>query len=252
MARVESVGEAINTVLAEVGLPPVNDAFASSDPAVRQMTILATTVGRQLIKMHPWQVLEREHVIVTQPGDTGKYDLPDDFDHMHDQTGWSRDQRVPLPGSVTAQTWQYLKGRNLVSSTIYMIFRNVENQFWVYPQPPDAPVPSPLTVAFEYISRGWVIDADTVGSQNPTYKDKAEKSGDVSLFDPLLYSRFLKLRWVEARGKDSVAAKTEFIQVFSDVTGQDVAAETLNVANMSQPYPYLDLWRNTPDTGFGM
>ena len=252
MPRVESVGDAINTVLSEVGLTPVNDPFASSDDAIKQLTVLATTAGRQLTQMHPWQVLQREKVIVTQPGDTGKYDLPDDFDHISDITGWSRDQRVPLPGSVTQQTWQYLKGRNLVSSTIYMVYRNVENQFWVYPQPPDAEVPAPLTIAFEYISCGWIVDADTVGSQNPVYKNKAEKAGDLSLFDPLLYSRFIKLKFVEARGKDATAAKVEFMQVFSDVTGQDVGAENLNVANMSQPYPYLDLWRNTPDTGYGM
>jgi len=251
MSRTETIGEAINTVLVETGLSAPTDPFTSVDDAARQLTVLATTVGRQLVKMHQWQVLEREHVIVTASEDTGKYDLPNDFDHMSNITGWSRDQRVPLPGSVTGQTWQYLKGRNLVSSTIYMIYRNVENQFWVYPQPPDAPVPAPLTIAFEYVSRGWVIDGDTAGG-TPTYLDKATKSSDVCLFDPLLYSRFLKLKFWEARGKDTVSARTEFMQVFSDCTGEDVGADTLNVANMSQPYPYMDLWRNTPNSGFGM
>lgn len=250
MARLETAKDAIDAALAECGIPPPENPYQSADDAVRQMTVLLTTAGRQLVRLYDWQALQKEHVIVTQASDTGRYDLPDDFDRMMDQTGWSRDQRVPLPGSVSGQTWQYLKGRNLVSSTIYMIFRNVDNQFWVYPQPPDAPVPFPLTIAFEYMSRSWVIEADSVGG-TPSYTDRARASGDVLLFEPILISRLLKLLFREARGMESTGARNEFIRMFSQITGQDVAGESLNVANMSQPYPYLDMWRNTPDSGYG-
>lgn len=251
MSRFETAKDAIDTALAECGIPPPENPFQSQDDATRQMTVLLTSVGRQLSKLYEWQALQKEHVIVTAENDTGKYDLPANFDRMIDQTGWSRDQRVPLPGSVNGQTWQYLKGRNLVSSTIYMIFRNVDNQFWVYPQPPDAPVPYPLTIAFEYMSRNWVIEADSVGGGNQTYTDKVAASGDLILYDPILVSRFLKLRFKEARGIESTGAQNEFLQMFAQTTGQDVAGESLNVANMSQPYPYLDMWRNTPDSGYG-
>ena len=132
-----------------------------------------------------------------------------------------------------------------------MIFRNVDNQFWVYPQPPDAPVPYPLTIAFEYMSRNWVIEAGSVGTENPSYTDKVAASGDLILYDPILISRFLKLRFKEARGIESTGAQNEFLQMFAQATGQDVAGDALNVANMSQPYPYLDMWRNTPDSGYG-
>ncbi len=251
MSRFETAKDAIDAALAECGINPPQDPFTSQDDAVRQITVLLTSAGRQLNKLYDWQSQQKEHVIVTAENDTGKYDLPDDFGRMMDQTGWSRDQRVPLPGSVNAQTWQYLKGRNLVSSTIYMVFRNVENQFWVYPQPPDAPVPYPLTLAFEYMSRNWVVEAATVGTQNPVYTDKVTASGDLILFDPILISRFLKLRFREARGMESQGAQNEFLQMFAQATGQDVAGDNLNVANMSQPYPYLDMWRNTPDSGYG-
>lgn len=250
MSRIETAKECIDTALAECGINPPENPFQSQDDAVRQMTVLVTSVGRKLVKGYDWQVLQRERVITTAESDTGKYDLPSDLDHIINVTGWSRDQKVPLPGSVTPQTWQYLKGRNLVSSTIYMIFRQVENQFWVYPQPPDAEVPYPLTIAFEYVSRNWVIEADSVG-ETPIYTDRVTAAGDVLLFDPILLSRYLKLMFKEARGIEATGAQNEFLQVFSACTGQDVAAENLNVANMSQPYPYLDMWRNTPDSGYG-
>ena len=252
MARTETAGQIINDILIEEGVVDqvVSDPFSSQDPAVIQIRNLLIVAGRQLVQLHDWQILQREYTRVTQTGDTGKYPLPDDFGRMIDQTGWSRDQRVYLPGSVTPQQWQYLKGRNLVSSTIYMVFREVENEFWVYPQPPDAEVPAPLTIAYEYISRNWAQDADSVGG-TPVYIDRVKASGDVVLFDPLVTSRFLRLKFREARGKDTVAASTEWKQVFSMATGQDVGADALNVANMTQPYPYLDMWRNTPDTGYG-
>lgn len=252
MARYDTAGEIVTRVLIENGIIPVPaDPFASQDPAVVQMVSLLTTVGRQLLKMHQWEILQREHVIITQVSDTGKYPLPTDFDRMIPQTHWSRTQRVRVPGSVTPTVWQYLRGRNLVSSTIYAVFREVQNEFWLYPQPPDATVPISLTIAFEYISRGWVQTAATVGTQNPEYADNTQLSGDLVLFDPTLIERFLKLRFKEARGMETQGAQNEFLQLFSSLTSQDVAGDVVNAANMSQPYPYLNMRRNTPDTGYG-
>ena len=251
MARFESAFDIINDALIECGLQESADPFASQDDAVIQMRRILTTCCRELLAMHPWEWLQREWAFTTQTGDTGKYDLPMDFGRMFDQAGWSRDQRVHLPGSITPQVWAYLKGRNLVSSTIYMVFRQVEGQLWLYPQPPDAEVPAPLTVAFQYMSRCFAQDGDSVGG-TAVYIDRVVKSGDIIFFDPILIKNFLKLRFKEARGMDTTGAMTEFQQMYSTKTGQDVAAEALNVANMSQPYPYLDMWRNTPDTGYGM
>lgn len=253
MARYESAGEIISRVLAESGITPPNDPFQSQDPAVIQMTYLLTSVGRQLLKLHEWEYMQRSWSFVTAGADTGKYALPDDFDRMIPQTGWSRTQRVRVPGSVTPQIWSYLRGRNLVSSTIYAVFREVEDQLWLYPQPPDASVPEGLTIAFEYISRWWVgVRGESQGVPViiPS-KDSVGAAGDLVLFDPTMTERMLKLRFREARGMDSQAAQNEALQMFSSVTSQDVAGDVLNAAGMSQPYPYLNMRRNTPDTGFG-
>lgn len=251
MARYESVGTIVNRVLPSVGLDPVQDIFTGSNES-KQMAVLATVAGRELLSLFDWEILQREHTIVTAGTDTGKYDLPDDFDRVIDMTGWSRDQRVPLPGSVTPQTWQYLKGRNLVSSTIYMVFREVEGQFWVYPQPPDSNVPAPLTIAFEYISRCFAIDADTVGGGNLVYQDEFKKHGDVCLFTPIVLEKLVKLRFREAKGMDTSAAMQEWQLMFSQATGHDTAGYNLNAAGARSPYPYLDPWRNAPDTGYGL
>jgi hypothetical protein len=250
VARYESVGTIVNRVLPAVGLDPVQDIFTGSKDSI-QMSVLATVAGRELLVLFDWQILPTEYTITTAETDTGKYDLPADFDHLIDATGWSRDQRVPLPGSITPQTWQYLKGRNLVSSTIYMVFREVEGQFWVYPQPPDSNVPSPLTIAFEYMSRGFAIEADTVGEDPPTYADQFTKHGDVCRYDPLLLELLVKLRYKEAKGMDTAAAMQEWTLMLSQIMNRDVAAYPINAAQARRPYPYLDPYRNLPDTGYG-
>ena len=244
--RYESAGQIINDVLVECGLDEVVDPFASADIAVRQMTRLLTSCGRQLVELHGWQAFQREFIITTAPSDTGVYDLPADFDHMVDNTGWSRTQRVGLPGSVTPQVWQYLRGRNLVSSTIYLVFREWENKFQVYPQPPDAAVPSGLELAIEYVSKGWVFDTSA-----GTYENRVTNAAELIQFNPWLVSRLLKLRFKEARGQDSVAAQNEFYQAFDSVSGHDVAGMSINVACMAEPYPYLTTLRSVPDTGYG-
>ena len=251
MARQETVGTIVNRILPSIGLDPVQDIFSGSKESI-QMSVLATVAGRQLVKIFDWEILQKEYTIVTQSSDTGKYDLPSDFDRISNMTGWSRDQRVPLPGSITGKTWQYLKGRNLVSSTIYMVFREVFGQFWVYPQPPDSNVPAPLTVAFEYISRNYAIDADTVGSETPTYQDEFKKHGDLCIFDPLVLELLTKLRFKEARGMDTSAETQEWALFLSQIMNQDTAGYNINAAGARSPYPYLDPFRNLPDTGYGM
>ncbi len=252
MARFETVGDIINRTLLACGLPKVSDPFTTPDAAAQQMTSLATDCGRELVNLFDWQTLQKEHTITTQSGDSGKYNLPDDFNHLVNITGWSRTQRVKLPGSVSGQTWQYLRGRNLVSSTIYMVYREVNNQFWVYPQPPDASVPEDMELAFEYISRDFVVPAENVGEEDPPRKYEFEKSGDLCLFDPLVLQQFLKLRFKEARGQDTTAAQQEWALMFAQIAARDVSSDNLNAANMSQPFPYLDMHRNTPDSGYGM
>ena len=84
-----------------------------------------------------------------------------------------------------------------------------------------------------------------------TYSDEVTDKAQIIQLDRILISRLLKLRFREARGMNSVAANNEFLQMFEATASQDVASYAINAAGMSQPYPYLDMHRNTPDSGYG-
>lgn len=236
--------EICNRVAVEVGLTPVSDVFASEDPAFLQLTYLLTTAVQELMEMYPWQILTREFQLTTGNGEEGIIDLPADFGYMIDQTGWSRSENVPLVGPLSAQDWTYLLGRDLVGSTIYASFRFDQNKLFIFPQ---SPMPSGLDINFEYISRNLI----TIAATDPVqYSDEALMPGDTPVFPPHLITRFLKAKFLEAKGFDSQKAEDSFWQAFYSWTGKDNSAAILN-AGRSRGFPYLDMWRNLPDTGYG-
>ena len=243
VSRFITVNDVVNRVAVEVGLTPVADVFATGDPAFRQLTYLLTTAVQELMEMYPWQILTREFQKTTTVDEVGIIDLPDDFAYMIDQTGWERRENVPLIGPLSAQDWTYLLGRDLVGSTIYASFRFDQNKLFIFP---NNPMPSDLDINFEYISRNLILE-----SPAGTYTDEAVAPADVPQFPPHLITRFLKVKFLEAKGFDSQKANDSFWQAFYSWCGKDNSAPILNLSRWMRGYPYLNGYSNLPDTGYG-
>lgn len=246
MARYDTAGDIINDAATEVGLTAVSDPYISTDPAFIQLCRLMTTAGQEMLSLHQWQKFVKAHSITAiVPPDTGNYDLPDDFAYLIDQTGWTPTNGgngLPLGGPLSEQDWTYLVNTNLAASQIYVSFKIAEGQIQLLPQPPA----NGTIINFEYISRWWVADP---GTTTPA-KDRCVASDDVVLFEPILIKKFLKLRFLEAKGFDTTAAAGQFLTMFQAWTGKDVSAPVLNMAR-SRFFPYLG-YRNIPETNFGL
>lgn len=250
MARFETAGTIINRAAAECGLNPASgfNPFTSTDPAFLQLVTLLTSAGQELLALHEWQKLTNTYEIifgttVANPVGTGKFDLPSDFGYFLDQTGWSESERLPLGGPMTPQDYSYLVNTNLANSTVFVTFRMNDGQIWVLPDPP----PSGQTINFEYISRNWVQPVGTTAVSART--DSVANTGDTVLYEPVLIVKFLKMRFLEARGFDTTAAVAQFLTVFNAWTGKDSAAPVLRAAR-TRVFPYLG-YRNIPETGYG-
>jgi hypothetical protein len=241
MARVSTANAIINRVAVEVGLLRDANPFGSSDESFIQLSELLNAAGQELVEMHPWQVLVQPFDVTTQDTDSGTYDLPDDFSYMIDQTGWDRTNNVQIGGPLSAQDWSYLKGRDLVSQSIYASFRLVDNKFDLFPQPP----PTGLNVSFEYISRNWVAPTEN------TRDDIVTNGNDTVLYEPIMAIKFLKLKFLSAKGFDIGPALAEFELIFNSRTGKDEGAAILNASNTGRTFPYLNGYYNVGDTGFG-
>lgn len=243
MPRFDTAKNIINAAAAESGLTPVLDPFASTDPAFTQLVQLLTSTGRELYGMHEWNMLNKKFSKTMLSTDTGLYDLPADFGYIIEQTGWNPTNKLPLGGPLTPQNWEYLINTGLANNTIYVSFKINQGQFQVLPQPP----PNNSIVSFEYVSRWWVAvtAAPTVPAQ-----DSVLLATDVVLFEPILIVKFLKLRFLEAKGFDTTAAAGQFLNMFNSYTDKDVSAQTLNMSR-SRVFPYLG-WRNIPETNYGL
>jgi len=233
----------LNRTAAEVGVGPVSDPMGSADPAFIQLQNLLNTAGDELALDFTWEALQSSHQIVTQSTDSGEYPLPDDFNYMINQTGWERAENVPLFGPLSPQDWTYLLGRDLVAYTIYASFRLVAGTFNLFPVPP----PSALDVHFEYMSKNWVQDGD-----DPlVFKDEVTKGNDIPMYHRTLLTRFLRVKYYEAKFLDSTKAQDSFNQIFVFLTGLNQGAEVLSAGRNRTGYPYLDTYNNTPDTNYG-
>lgn len=241
MARFETAGQIINDVALECGLLPVPDPYSSQDQAFQQLTGLLNAAGRELVDMFNWEMLQSPFSITTQVTDDGSYELPNDFDHFINQTGWNLSANTPINGPLSVQQWAAIEGQNVGSTTLFATFLLSGSQILLYPQP----VPVDITLNFKYISRNWVMDEATVR------KDRASISSDVVLYDPILTVKFLKVKFLAAKGYDIAVASREFDMCFMSRTGMDKGAPILAMSG-GRTFPYINMWNNVPWSNFGL
>lgn len=242
MARQLKAGEIINRTAVEVGLRQVPDPFSSQDEAFSQMVGLLNVAGQELVELSDWPELLRPYQQLTESGDTGLYDLPDDYDHFINQTGWDRTNDVPVIGPLSPQDWAYLLGRDFEANSIYVAYRIFGSQMEVYPQPP----PVGVSINFEYISRNWA--KDSAGD----LRDNCTEAADTVLLDPLLMQKFLKVKFLNAKNLPSQAAMIEFENVLGNRQGTSAGSQILKAGGGSGKFPYLNGFFNTPDTNYGL
>ncbi len=238
-----TVNDIMNRAAVEVGLNPNQDPVASSDETFVQLRYLLDSAGQELVKYQQWEVLNMNFSFTTQSGDSGTYDLPSDFAYMIDQTGWDRSNNVSIGGPLSSQDWAYLEGRDLVSQSIYVSFQLNQGKLQLYPQPP----PVGLEIDFEYMSNGWLQEA-----ANPDRRhDRVQTGTDLCLLDDLMTIKFLKCKFLEAKGLDASAARLEFENIMGAVSGQDEGAPILNASGSNRGFPYLSPYFSTGDSGYG-
>lgn len=244
LTRTTTASNIINRAAVEMGLTASADPYSSVDENYVLLRALLNTAGEELASAFQWEFLTRQAQVQTVDGDTGDYPLPEDFLYMIPQTGWERSNRVPLFGPLSAQDWTWLEGRDLVGTTIYASFRIRDGLFSLFPQPPA----EGLDITYEYQTKNWALDT-TVTPPEPI--EECDRSSDRVLFDKVLISRLLKVKYYEAKGLDSTKAMDDFAQQFSFITNVDKSGEILSAGRTRRGFPYLDGWRNVPDTGYG-
>jgi hypothetical protein len=240
-ARYWTAQQILDRAAIERGLDaPGTGVYSITDKNVILLRELLNTVGQELVLMHEWPALVKEHTItVANPGDTGEYTLPADFNGMLSDSGWNRttDYRM-VP--VSPQVWQWIK-TGAVTSSLPVYFRLQADKLKVETVPANGTV-----LAFEYHSRYWAR------SDGQTSPDKASctVASDVVHLEPTMAVALLLLRFAEVRGLDTSAPLLQFERRFEAAAGRVQAARTLTLGGR-RGYAVLGAV-NLRDTGFGL
>lgn len=239
-----TAGDIINRVAVEVGIvtAKIPDPYSSQDANIIQMRELLNIAGDELLYANDWSACSRVAEIDTDVDDSGVYPFPADFQRITNQTAWELTNRIPVM-MLSPQQWAMLEGRQFAKDTLYAKFRIQQGSFTLFPQP----TPAGLVINYEYFSVNWVTDGNTLD----TLKAECTQSSDKPFFPRLVISRYLKLKWLEAKGLDATKAQDDFNQIFDNVTGTEKGAPILDAGSGGCGIPLLNGWNNVPDTGYG-
>lgn len=221
-----------------VGDGAISDPYSSNENLFLQLKGLLQDAGDELVKMHDWEILQKEETFTTDGSDS--YEFPAGFDRMIPGTHWNRSTDLPLAGGLSAQDWQYVQSAGVVGTTIYASFRKKENALFIWP------TDSGLSIAYEYISRNWIQKAS-----DSSLTDELTSGDDIILFDGTLVRNYLRAKFYEAKGFDTIAPEKVASMFFNSAVGQDRTPPILNLGGARRNFPLLDGYRNVPDTGYG-
>lgn len=232
-----TVNEILNRVAVAVGLEAVADPYASNEKLFVQLKGLLQDAGDELVKLHDWEVLQKEESFTTD-GSTS-YAFPTDFDRMIPGTHWNQATNLPIAGGLSPQDWQYVQSAGVVGTTIYASFRKKEGLLFIWP------VQTGMDIVYEYISTNWMETAAGSGI------DEMTAGTNVVLYDSALIRNYLRAKFYEAKGFDTIAPEKVASMFFNSAMSADVSAPILSVGNARRVHPLIDGYRNVPDTGYG-
>lgn len=168
----------------------------NNDPDARLILRLANKIGTALMKKGTFQAIRDERTFSSIAGEEQTGALPDDFDHIVDETFWNRSQRKLLSGPVTGVEWQATKAVNRDQQMLIFAYRG--DSILVYPALGDGD-----DMAFEYISENWCR------SEGGTPQPRFLADTDVPRIDQELLTLGIIFDYYLAEGLPQAAAAQE-------------------------------------------
>jgi len=236
----DTAGTIINDAAALLGLPSVNNPFASTDPNFIQLCAMLKSAGRDMVRDFEWPHLRVRYDFTTTPS-VVEYTMPEDFNRWVNQTEWNADSRLPLGGPVTPPGWELLSIFNIIGA-FQLFFFTRGDRIIVAPTPESA-----NTISLQYVS-GWWVKPD--GESAPT-GDAPTDADDTILFDAPMMVHRLRRDFQRLKGFDSTATSEEYERAKERAQGNAEAAPVLNLnSSPLNRFRLLDN-NNIPPTGFG-
>lgn len=166
-----------------------------------------------------------------------KYSLPPDYDSIVPRTQWDKSKHWEMLGPEDAQQWEWLLS-GYISTGPRVRWRLLGAYFQIWPGFSNAE-----QLGYEYRSKGWAR------SSTGAVKNSFTADDDTCIYGDRVMINFCKLKYLEAKGFDTVAAYRNFMTELDGSIAQDQSMATLSYA--PKPGNVLIGYDNIPDTGYG-
>jgi hypothetical protein len=223
---VKTLLNVIQQVARELAQPVPSEVLADTTSATQQLLALTVAACEELSDIHDWQRL-RKIATTTSVNGVTEYPLPADFLRMLPNTHWDRTNTRQLSGGLTASSWANLNQHTPGPATN---FRLMGNKFVLYP----APGTTPVSITYEYISRNYVQPAGS-----PLMQAEFTSDSDVTVFPDRLLVNFVKLKFLQEQGMNTMAATENFNTSLASAKATDTPAPVISLTP-STGIHYLD------------
>lgn len=167
-----------------------------------------------------------------------KFPPPSDFDRQIDRTHWDKSKRWEMLGPQTPQQAEWLRSSYISTGPRIRYFYQ-GGFFQIWPA-----LTSDETLVYDYLSKNWIYAASATSTSKYLYTVDT----DTCIFPDALMRAMIKLKYLEAKGLDTTAAKSTFDQQLDLAKAHDAGSQTLAMA--PTPVGVLLTQAQVPDSGY--
>lgn len=202
------------------GLPVPATVVGSTDPQVTQIQALMEEEGNDLSLRGDWETLTREatHTSTATENQGAMTTLASNgFRSIKNDTIWNRTTLFPILGPISSKNWQAMKA--LATQGPRYRYRIRNGNLLVNPT-----AIASETWAFEYISKNWILGADTT-----TYKQYFTLDTDTLLLPEELVLTGLRWRWKKEKGLEYAEDFRSYEMQVKNMLGTDGGKPVLHM-----------------------
>jgi len=226
----------------QLNLTKPTGVYDIADEHATIMGSYANMIGPMMVDTEEWQQFDKP-LSITGDGSQTDFPLPSDLSRIKNDTGWSHANRRPV---IVVNEQQFAAIRAWVSQSFFINPAcKIANDNLVFVTAPALNE----NITFEYVSKNWVID----GTTPSVLKERITTNSDTPMFDSVLFTIALRLKWLQVRGMPTAQAQQEFNIRLSQVLPRNIMAGVLSLNGGTYTgFRYLDGFYNSPDTGFSL
>ena len=191
-------------------IPVPTTVAGSTDDQILQVLALLEEEGNDLASRGDWQALTREATHTTVATESqGEIDTiaSNGFNYVKNNTIWDRTETLPVY-VIDGVDWQAEKG--FANTSPHYQARIRGNELLATPTPTAG-----NTWAFEYISKNWILGADTT-----TYSQYFNLDTDTLLLPEEILLKGLRWRWKKEKGFEYAEDFSSYEYIVKDTLGR--------------------------------